>query len=62
MSDVGGYHGEADAFHAYTAGMRPLAEELRGVAGGLDFADGAFSTGIREAKRLLGRPDVELTL
>ena len=43
MSDVGGYHGEADAFHAYTAGMRPLADELRGVAGGLDFADGAFS-------------------
>ncbi|HEX6945915.1 MAG TPA: NAD(P)/FAD-dependent oxidoreductase [Acidimicrobiia bacterium] len=28
----------------------------------MGFADGAFSTGIREAKRLLGRPDVELTL
>ncbi|GAA4415792.1 hypothetical protein ACFQV2_34075 [Actinokineospora soli] len=43
MSDVGGYHGEADAFHAYTTGMRPLADQLRGVAGGLDLEDGAFS-------------------
>lgn len=42
-SDVGGYRGEEESFHAYTAGMRPLAEEVRGVAGGLDVADGAFS-------------------
>lgn len=43
-SDVGGYRGEAEAFHAYTAGVRPLAEQLRGAAGGdLDFTDGAFS-------------------
>ncbi|GGS24716.1 MULTISPECIES: hypothetical protein [Actinokineospora] len=42
-SDIGGYRGEADAFHAYTAGMRPLADDLRGVADGLDVADGAFS-------------------
>ncbi|MFC5290496.1 hypothetical protein ACFPM7_25875 [Actinokineospora guangxiensis] len=43
QSDVGGYYGEADAFHAYTAGLRPLADQLRGVTGGLDLGDGAFS-------------------
>ncbi|MGW5052788.1 hypothetical protein [Actinokineospora sp. NPDC004072] len=43
QSDVGGYYGEEDAFHAYTAGLRPLADELRGSADGLDVADGAFS-------------------
>lgn len=46
-SDVGGYRGEEDAFAAYTAGVNPLAEQLRSVAGDLtphgEFGDDAFS-------------------
>ncbi len=63
QSDVGGYYGEAEAFHAYTAGMRPLAEQLRGVTGGLDIGDGAFSkigdeVGLTAALRAAARRQV----
>jgi hypothetical protein len=47
-SDVGGYHGEEDAFASYTAQVNPLAEQLRGAADRDlaphgDFGDDAFS-------------------
>lgn len=47
-SDFGGYRGEADAFHVYAAGVRPLAEQLRGLADRdlgpqAEFGDHAFS-------------------
>ena len=47
-SDIGGYRGEGDAFRAYTAGVNPLAEQLRGVAdrdlrGHAEFGEHAFS-------------------
>ncbi|GLW94868.1 hypothetical protein [Actinokineospora globicatena] len=43
-----GYRGEEDAFHAYTAGVRPLADQLResadrGLAGPGAFDEHAFS-------------------
>ncbi|MGQ0838351.1 hypothetical protein [Actinokineospora sp.] len=45
-SDVWGYHGEEDAFRAYTAGVHPLAEQLRGLGdlgGTAQFGEHAFS-------------------
>ncbi|OLR90504.1 hypothetical protein [Actinokineospora bangkokensis] len=45
-SDVGGYHGDEEAFAAYTAAVRPLAERLHSTAdqhGGADFGEHAFS-------------------
>ncbi|MDQ3405310.1 MAG: hypothetical protein M3548_18285 [Actinomycetota bacterium] len=60
-SDVGGYHGEGEAFHAYTKGIDPLAERLRGLADKdlgpqVGFSDNAFSkigqeTGLSDAIR-----------
>ncbi|GLZ39259.1 hypothetical protein [Actinokineospora sp. NBRC 105648] len=68
-SDVGGYHGEEDAFRAYTAGVDPLAEQLRGVAdkdlrGPAEFGEHAFSkigseVGLAEALRTATRRQVE---
>ncbi|WP_156754044.1 hypothetical protein [Actinokineospora pegani] len=46
VSDVGGYHGEEDAFAAYTSAVRPLADQLHTAAdthGRTDFAEHAFS-------------------
>ncbi|WP_018682444.1 hypothetical protein [Actinokineospora enzanensis] len=48
MGGSGGYRGEEEAFHAYTAGVAPLAERLRGVAdrdldGHAGFHEHAFS-------------------
>ena len=47
-SDVGGYHGDEEAFTAYTAAVRPLAERLHGAAdrdlrGQAEFGEHAFS-------------------
>ncbi|CRK59839.1 hypothetical protein [Alloactinosynnema sp. L-07] len=46
--DTGGYYGEEDAFAAYTAGVNPLADQLRGMADKDlaphgEFGDEAFS-------------------